>query len=128
MMGGIIPLTIFPLLIYNAGLMLVTGTSAPGAWTVPILSVPLPSGVMWVISSADVLILIAVCALVAEIARSLRVRRRGLAEHAMAAAILMIYLIAFLTVPASGTALFSMLAAVALLDFIFGVLFSLGER
>lgn len=128
MMAGIIPLTIFPLLIYNAGLMLISGTAAPGVWTVPILSVPLPSGVTWTISTADVLILIAIFALAAEIARTIRVRRRGLAEHAMAAAILMIYLIAFLTVPASGTALFSMLAAVALLDFIFGILFSVGER
>lgn len=128
MIAGIIPLTVFPLLIYNAGLMLISGTMAPGVWNVSILSLELPSGVVWTARASDALILIAICALAAEIARTIRVRRRGLAEHAMAAAILMLYLIAFLTVPASGTALFAMLAMVALLDFLFGILFSVGER
>ena len=114
-----IPFLAIVVLAYNI-IVLLTGPALSSA----IVTATLPSGAAWVLSLGDLLILVGISLLFLEIVKATRARRAGV-DHAMSMVLFVIALLEFLLVPACGTDVFLIIAALTLIDVIAGFTVSL---
>jgi hypothetical protein len=117
-----IPLTVIPLILFNA-----IGFSLGGdPWTTVLFTVPMVSGAGWPVTLFDVMILIAVVLLFFETLRSAQpARGTTITNHIISTALLIVYIIEFIVVPVAANSLFFALTVIALFDVVAGFTISI---
>lgn len=108
------PLLLIPLAIYNIIVFLMPGVALSAA----LVALPMPSGAVWSLSFADVLIALALLLLIAELAKAVRPGSRLAVEHSLAVLVFAAALAEFLLLPAFATSTFFLLIAIAFVDLV----------
>jgi hypothetical protein len=124
---NVFPLILIPVLTYN--IWAFGATAAEGgrdvrthlgtSWNGD--GIPMASGVNWVITFGDVLILLALILLFIELLKSTSTGTAAIFNHALSMLVFIICLVEFLLHPAFATSVFFMILVMALLDVLAGV-------
>jgi hypothetical protein len=117
-----IPLTVIPLILYNA-----IGFSLGGQpWQNVLFQVPLVSGLRWNVMLGDLMIVVALAMLFFEMLRSARPALTAtITNHIVSTILLIIYIVEFIVVGAAATSLFFILTVIALFDVVAGFTISI---
>lgn len=116
-----IPLTLIPLILYNA-----LGFAMGGnPWVGTLFTIPLIGGA-WAVTLSDLMILLAMALLFVETLRSANPTHSAtITNHIISTGLVIIYIIEFLTVPVAATSLFFVLTIIALFDVVAGFTISI---
>lgn len=123
---SVFPLILIPVLTYNIWAFGATASAAAGVdvrthlgneW----LSVPMASGVPWIMTFGDVLVLLALVLLFVELLKSTSTGTAAIFNHALSMLVFIICLVEFLLHPAFATSTFFIIMIMALLDVLAGV-------
>jgi hypothetical protein len=117
-----IPLTVIPLILFNA-----LGYALGGdPWGNVLLTIPLISGRPWEVTLADLMILLAMALLFVETLRSAAPTRTStITNHIISTILLIVYIIEFIAVPIAADSLFFVLTIIALFDVMAGFTISI---
>ncbi|KZL21727.1 hypothetical protein PsAD2_00350 [Pseudovibrio axinellae] len=123
-----IPLTLFPLLAYNAVAFRWFDDLEPvldqgynvTPWAAVLYSIPLPSGLVVPLDIATLLLAASLVLLFIEIIKATRTSAISLLDHSLSLIILVTYLVEFLSVQEAATPLFFLLMTITFLDVIAG--------
>ncbi len=123
-----IPLTLLPLVIYNAVAFRWFDDLEPvldqgynvTPWAAILYSIPLPSGLAVPLDVATLLLAVSLVLLFIEIIKATRTSAISMVDHSLSLLILVIYLIEFLSVQEAATPLFFLLMTITFLDVIAG--------
>ena len=117
-----IPLTIIPLIVFNA-----LGFALGGApWGNVLFTIPLISGVAWSITISDLMLLLGLAMLFFETLRSAQApNAANIANHIISTILLIVYIVEFIVVPVAGGSLFFLLTVIALFDVVAGFTISI---
>ncbi len=85
-----------------------------------LVTVPMASGTPWLVTSGDVILLVALLMLFAEFLKAARHGREAMLNHTLSLALFIICLVEFLLIPTFATTLFFVITVMALLDVIAG--------
>lgn len=110
-------------IIYDIVVFVFAGAGAAGAAETlgaTIFSVPLMSGASWMLTVADVLIVLTLALLFIELIKATRRRGNSITDHALSTIIFIICVIQFLMVEKAATSVFFIITAVAFIDVIAG--------
>lgn len=119
-----IPLLILPFAIYNLAMLgLFGGTAGLDAG---VMSLSMLSGATWAMSFGDLLIVVALLLLFAEILKATRTGTRALMDHLLSMVLFIAFLVEFLLVAPAATQIFFILMTVSFIDVIAG--FSVSMR
>ncbi len=116
------PLLLIPFAIYNIFVFLMPGV----AFTAPITSVPLMSGVQWAPTFGDALLALTAVLLMFEVIKAARPGARYLTDHLLSLIASGAAVAEFLLLPQFGTSTFFLLAVLMVVEFLAGV--SIGFR
>ncbi|MFN3913224.1 hypothetical protein [Hyphomonas sp.] len=130
---GIFPLLVIPVVLYNllaltsGGPVQATNAAGPVAPLAMMLaetafSLPMISGVEWVLTKGDAIVLLAVTFLFLEILKSTSTGTATIINHGISLLIFIICLVQFLLMPNFATSTFFILMAMTLLDVLAGVI------
>jgi hypothetical protein len=119
-MLGMIPLLIIPFLLFNLGLAGVLGGPAGDPFSVGLFSVSMMSGGIWTMSTGDLLIVLALALLFAEMLKSTRSSNASIVDHLLSTFVFVAFLVEFLLVPSAAHPVFFTLMVIALLDLLAG--------
>lgn len=129
---AVFPLLAIPVIIYNL-IALTSGSVVPGegaalslaplATTLanPVLNLSMISGVVWQMSGADALILLAIALLFLEILKSTSTGTATIMNHAVSMILFIVCLVEFLLHPNFATSAFFIIMVMTLLDVLAGV-------
>ena len=117
-----IPLTIIPLILFNA-----IGAFRGGEpWEFILFSIPMVSGQRWAVTLFDLMMLLAMALLFVEVLRSARPAKGAtITNHIVSTVVLLVYVIEFVTVPVASNSLFFALTVIALFDVLAGFTISI---
>jgi hypothetical protein len=117
-----IPLTIIPLILFNA-----IGYALGGdPWGNVLFSIPMVSGQRWSVTLFDLMMLLALGLLFVEVLRSVRPARGAtITNHIVSTIVLLVYVVEFITVPVASNSLFFALTVIALFDVLAGFTISI---
>ena len=118
------PLLLIPLAIYNIFIFLMPGV----AFTSPIVSVTLTSGVVWTPTFGDALIALAIIMLLVEIIKASRPGARYLTDHLLSLIVFGGAVVEFLFLKALGTSDFFLLTVLTGVEFVAGAVIGLRNR
>jgi hypothetical protein len=118
-----VPLLIIPLAFYNIVVFLLPGLE----WAQPLAHIAMPSGATWTLTLGDFLIAVSMFILFLEVAKSIRMERRGGVDHVLSVILFAGMLAEFLLVKEAATPTFFLLLVACLVDMIGGFAFSLKE-
>tara|TARA_R110000803_G_scaffold159986_1_gene223992 strand:- start:1611 stop:2189 length:579 start_codon:yes stop_codon:yes gene_type:complete len=134
---GIFPLLVIPVALYNLLALgfggavetvnaqgeLVRATSAPilNLLNGPFMHLPMISGVDWMLTKGDAILLLAIVFLFLEILKSTSTGTSTIINHAISMMLFIVCLIQFLLLPNFATSTFFILMSMALLDVLAGV-------
>lgn len=113
------PLLLLPLIIYNLAAFGWLGPSVE-VWAQPLVSLDLVSGANWVLTSGDLLLLLALVVLFIEVLKATATGTQSIVDHGFSAVVFVIYLVEFLVVPAAATSLFFACMAMSFIDVVAG--------
>jgi hypothetical protein len=116
------PLLLIPFAIYNIFVFLMPGV----AFTAPVTTVPLMSGVQWAPTFGDALLALAAVLLMFEVVKAARPGARYLTDHLLSLIASGAAVAEFLLLPQFGTSTFFLLAVLMAVEFLAGV--SIGFR
>jgi hypothetical protein len=116
------PLLLIPFAIYNIFVFLMPGV----AFTAPVTTVPLMSGVQWAPTFGDALLALTAILLMFEVIKAARPGARYLTDHLLSLVASGAAVAEFLLLPQFGTSTFFMLAVLMVVEFLAGV--SIGFR
>lgn len=135
---GIFPLLVIPVVLYNLMAMafggpvqsvdasgqLIDAQMAPmaGLLNERFLGLPMISGVQWVLTKGDAIVLLAVIFLFLEILKSTSTGTATIINHGISLLIFILCLVQFLLMPNFATSTFFILTAMTLLDVLAGVI------
>ncbi|WP_213269744.1 hypothetical protein [Hyphomonas sp.] len=138
LMFGIFPLLVIPVVLYNllamafggpvqdidASGQLIQSQAAPMASLLNerFLGLPMISGVEWVLTKGDAIVLLAVIFLFLEILKSTSTGTATIINHGISLLIFILCLVQFLLMPNFATSTFFILTAMTLLDVLAGVI------
>jgi hypothetical protein len=123
---NVFPLILIPVLIYNIWAF---GSTVGGAEAEMVrahlqdawLRVPMASGVEWIVTFGDVLVLISLILLFIELLKSTSTGTSAIFNHALSMLVFIICLVEFLLHPAFASTVFFMIMVMSLLDVLAGV-------
>jgi hypothetical protein len=119
---NIIPLLVFPLVLYN--FVVLTGIATPGnvgSWmSAPIFTIGMFSGDAWGVSFADVFMGLSLLLLFVEIVKSTRTDAMSIINHGLSMLLAVVCIIQFITMQGFSNSVFFMLALMTILDVIAG--------
>ena len=119
---NIIPLLVFPLILYN--FVVLTGIATAGnvsAWLAsPIFTVGMFSGDAWGVSFADVFMGLSLLLLFVEIVKSTRTDAMSIINHGLSMLLAVVCIIQFITMQGFSNSVFFMLTMMTILDVIAG--------
>ncbi|MBK8197667.1 MAG: hypothetical protein IPK75_04795 [Acidobacteria bacterium] len=135
---GIFPLLVIPVILYNlialvgggsvettnAAGQLISSVQAPinGLLNERFLGLPMISGVEWVLTKGDAIVLLAVTFLFLEILKSTSTGTATIINHGISLLLFIICLVQFLLMPNFATSTFFILMSMTLLDVLAGVI------
>jgi hypothetical protein len=125
----LVPAMAVPLVIYNLVEFLIFGGN-PGSWSNAVLSIFMVSGVPWILTLGDIMMVFGLLCLFLEIIKSTRIGRTSVLEHSFSTIVFILYLIEFILVGGSASSTFFLLMAMSLIDVVagFSVSMSAAER
>jgi hypothetical protein len=118
-----IPLTIISFLLYNAGLAGLFG--GPDPWPKQLFDISMISGGVWSMTLSDLMVVIALVFLFAEILKSTSTTTASIVDHMLSLVVFVLFLVEFLLVRGAATSLFFVLMVIALVDVMAGFTVSL---
>jgi hypothetical protein len=127
---NVFPLILVPVLTYNIWAFGATAANNNDAAAVrahlinqenPWLRVPMASGVEWIVTFGDILILLSMVLLFIELLKSTSTGTAAIFNHALSMLVFIICLVEFLLHPAFATSTFFLIMVMALLDVLAGV-------
>jgi membrane-anchored protein YejM (alkaline phosphatase superfamily) len=110
------PLLLVPFAIYNIIAFLMPGVS----WTGTITNVPMTSGADWTMSAGDMLIVLAIILLFAEMMKSTRIGVRSVVDHGLSLLLFLAMIVEFLLVAQAATSTYFLLLVIGLVDVLGG--------
>lgn len=110
------PLLLVPFAIYNIIAFLMPGVS----WTAAITNVHMMSGGDWTMSAGDMLIVLAIILLFAEMMKSTRIGVRSVVDHGLSLLLFLAMIIEFLLVTQAATSTYFLLLVIGLVDVLGG--------
>jgi membrane-anchored protein YejM (alkaline phosphatase superfamily) len=110
------PLLLVPFAIYNIIAFLMPGVS----WTGTITSVHMMSGGDWTMSAGDMLIVLAILLLFAEMMKSTRIGVRSVVDHGLSLLLFLAMIVEFLLVAQAATSTYFLLLVIGLVDVLGG--------
>ena len=117
-----IPLTVIPLILFNAIGFAVGGNP----WGHVLFTIPMVSGAAWSVTVFDLMILLGMVLLFFETLRSANPARGAtITNHIVSTAILIVYIVEFIAVPVAANSLFFALMVIALFDVVAGFTISI---
>lgn len=117
-----IPLLVFSFILYN----LVVFTMGSEALSAPLFSVTLLSGGVWSFTWGDLVLLVTLALLFAEIVKATFSSTSTLIDHALSMIVFIAILVEFLIVPQAATSVFFLVLVTGLIDVIAG--YTIGIR
>jgi hypothetical protein len=127
---NVFPLILIPVLTYNIWAFGATAANNNNAAAVrihltdqehPWLRVPMASGVEWIMTFGDILVLLSLILLFIELLKSTSTGTAAIFNHALSMLVFIICLVEFLLHPAFATSVFFIIMVMALLDVLAGV-------
>jgi hypothetical protein len=112
-----IPFFAILLVLYNV--MMMAGTNF-GSGALPAMSMTLPSGATWTLTTGDLLIALGVIILYIEIFKATRTSSDSIIEHGISMIVFVAFIIEFIVVKNAGTSTFFILTLMSMLDVIGG--------
>ena len=110
------PLLLVPFALYNIVAFLMPGVS----WTGTLTSVHMMSGGDWTMSLGDMLIVLAIVLLFAEMMKSTRIGVRSVVDHGLSLLLFLVMIVEFLLVPQATTSTYFLLMVIGLVDVLGG--------
>jgi len=112
-----IPLTVLPLIVYNA-----VGYSISGAdpWSQVLMGIPMMSGETWTLNYGEILIVFGIVMLFFEVMKAARASSHNIANHVLSTIVLIVYVVEFVVAPVAANSVFLILTAIALFDVVAG--------
>ena len=120
-----VPLLLIPFLLYNAFAFLVFENVEVDFREAIMFSAPIVSGATFSLTVSATIILMAVLLLGFEVVKAARIGSGSIADHVLATALFVVFLLEFLLVPEAATSTFLVLMAIALVDLVCGFAVSL---
>jgi hypothetical protein len=118
------PLLLIPLAIYNIFVFLMPGV----AFTSPVVSVTLMSGVVWTLTFGDALLALAMLLIMLEVIKAARPGARYVTDHFLSLIILGAAIAEFLLLTPFGNSTFFLLAVLAAVEFLAGLVIGIRNR
>lgn len=121
----IMPFLLLPIILY--AMFALTGGSqgTQDALDGVVFSTTMISGGAWRFTTGDLILVVALMALFAEILKSVRTKSDSIANHALSLGVLVFCIIAFLAFPGFHTSVFFLIMFMALLDVVAGPIVSI---
>ncbi len=119
-MLGTLPLTLVPLIVYNLFALGFLGAGPGDPWLVPLFTVEMLSGARLTPTSGDLMVIVAIGLLFAEILKATRTGSVTLADHMLSMLVFVVYLVEFLLVAAAAHSVFLILTVIAFIDVVAG--------
>jgi hypothetical protein len=119
-----LPLTLFPLIVYNVVAFALGGGADP--WAGETFGLPLISGARWVMTLGDLTILLGIVCLFFEVLKATNSTSRSIANHVLSTIVLIVYIVEFIVVREAANSVFFILTVIALFDVVAG--FSISIR
>lgn len=111
-----LPLILAPLLVYDLVVLGLFGPTPGDPWVQPVFTLSLPSDGRFTLLTGDVLVVAALCCLLADLRRRMRHGVVTRLDTALPIVVLLLHLIQFLTVAAAATSVFLVLSVIAAVD------------
>ncbi len=121
-----IPLIIIPFIIYNVIALLGGDVPADDIFRKPLFNLPMLSGARWTFSWSDLLILLTMALLFAELIKSTYTASSSLIDHGLSMIVFIACIVEFLVVPPAATSVFFFIMTATLVDVVAG--FMIGIR
>jgi hypothetical protein len=121
-----IPLIIIPFIIYNVIALLGGDVPADDIFRKPLFNLPMLSGARWTFSWSDLLILLTMLLLFAELIKSTYTASSSLIDHGLSMLVFIACIVEFLVVPQAATSVFFFIMTATLVDVVAG--FMIGIR
>ena len=121
-----IPLIIIPFIVYNVIALLGGDVPADDIFRKPLFSLPMLSGAKWTFSWSDLLILLTMILLFAELIKSTYTAASSLIDHGLSMLVFIACIVEFLIVPQAATSVFFFIMTATLVDVVAG--FMIGIR
>ncbi|MBS3647901.1 hypothetical protein KEU06_04565 [Pseudaminobacter sp. 19-2017] len=119
-MLGMFPLLIVPFLLFNLGLAGLFGGTAEDPFSAELFSVYMMSGGVWTMSVGDLLIVLSLVLLFAEMLKSTRSSNASIVDHLLSTFVFVAFLVEFLLVRGAAHPVFFTLMVAALVDLLAG--------
>jgi hypothetical protein len=120
-----VPLLVIPFLLYNAFAFLIFEDAEVDFREAIMFSAPIVSGASFSLTVGATIILLALLLLGFEVIKAARIGSGSVADHMLAIALFVVFLLEFLLVRQAATSTFLILMAIALLDLVCGFAVSL---
>jgi hypothetical protein len=117
--GFVVPLLVFPFVIYNVVVFVLFGAN-PVNWGAGLFSIPMPSGMPWAITAGDLLLVVGIVMLFFEVLKSTQTARNSIIEHMLSMLVFVAFLVEFLLVGAASSSVFFLLMVMSLIDVVAG--------
>ncbi|MFK7902571.1 MAG: hypothetical protein AB8B49_06980 [Nitratireductor sp.] len=114
-----VPLMIVPFIVYNV--MIFFGSNAEvDIWQSDILTLPMLSGAVWVMTMGDLMVTFGLLLLFFEIMKATRIGPSSIIDHLLSTFVFVAFLVEFLLVPAAAHAVFFILMVITFVDVVAG--------
>jgi hypothetical protein len=120
-----LPLMAIPLIVYNL-LVMFSGGEATQFFAAPLLKVPMIKGAEWVFTRGDLIILITMLFLFAELVKATYTSSVSLIDHGLSMVVFIVCIVEFLVVNSAATSTFFFILVGSLIDVVAG--FTIGIR
>lgn len=110
------PLMIVPFVLYNIAMFGIVGFGGPEWLASEVASLQMVSGAVWTLSFGDLIIVIALVMLFAEIVKATRTGPFQIVDHLLSLVVFLVFLIEFLLFQSAATDVFFILTAIAFVD------------
>jgi hypothetical protein len=114
------PALALPVALYALGAFLVGGSRFADTLATAAISPPSPSGIAWALTWGELLVLVGLIALFADLLKSTSTGRAAVVNHVLSVGLLIICLMLFLLAPGFVTSTFFLLMVMIVLDAIAG--------
>jgi hypothetical protein len=118
------PLLIIPFLIYNIVAFVFLGGN-PAGWSSELFGFTMVSGQRWVLTGADLMVVLGLVCLFVEVLKSTQTGRSSVIEHMLSTVLLVAFLIEFILVGAAASSVFFILMVMSLVDVVAGFTISI---
>lgn len=121
-----LPLLVVPLIVYNIVVVFAGGGPATGPLTATVFKLPMLSGSTWTFAWGDLIILITLVVLFAELVKATYTSTVSLVDHGLSMLVFVACLVEFLVVGGAATSVFFFIMMASLIDVVAG--FTIGIR